>query len=609
MASLVQALGRDLVDKITRSKILVIGAGGIGCELLKNVVLTGFVDIEIIDLDTIDPSNLNRQFLFRPHHVGKPKAIVAREAAMAFNPTANIVARHANVKDKEFGVEYFRRFAVVLIALDNESARRHVNRMCLAANTKLVEAGTSGYQGQAYPIQKGVTACFECNARPVQKQFPICTIRSTPDKPVHCVVWAKELHKLLFGDSKSSFLFEGQVFSPAVAAGAELHSDAGSVAPTTPGSSSAYMPLVLTQPAPGASDASVREWATKLTVGIFHDDIEQRLSFAAESYKTAKHKPIPVDVPSVLATPGDYAEGGSSYLLDEQQVLTPAGSLRLFINVIMKMYASPETRAAIGSMEFTKDSPLDVDFVTGATNMRAFTFGIPLQSRFDVKSIAGNIIPAIAASNAMVAGFQVLEAIKMLRGDDVLKTGRVTYLQREPNQVGLLFSFERMSGPNPKCMVCGAKRATAILDTSATTLRTFVEKVLKGQLGFNNPAVDNKESLYLEMDDVSTIVWDTTIDQLAGGGLRDGTLLSVLDFDQDLEIELLLVHRARTRFDELKHPDFLVVFGDDTDVGAQIATLDEELASLRKPAALIDTPDTEDSSIPEELAGMKRKRG
>jgi hypothetical protein len=109
-----------------------------------------------------------------------------------------------------------------------------------------------------------------------------------------------------------------------------------------------------------------------------------------------------------------------------------------------------------------------------------------------------------------------------------------TYLQREPNQVGLLFSFERMSGPNPKCMVCGAKRATAILDTSATTLRTFVEKVLKGQLGFNNPAVDNKESLYLEMDDVSTIVWDTTIDQLAGGGLRDGTLLSVLDFDQDL---------------------------------------------------------------------------
>jgi ubiquitin-like 1-activating enzyme E1 B len=50
------------------------------------------------------------------------------------------------------------------------------------------------------------------------------------------------------------------------------------------------------------------------------------------------------------------------------------------------------------------DSPLDVDFVTGATNMRAFTFGIPLQSRFDVKSIAGNIIPAIAASNAMVAG-------------------------------------------------------------------------------------------------------------------------------------------------------------------------------------------------------------
>ena len=66
--------GKDVADKITSSKVLVVGAGGIGCELVKALSMSGFKDVAVIDLDTIDISNLNRQFLFRREHVGKSKS-------------------------------------------------------------------------------------------------------------------------------------------------------------------------------------------------------------------------------------------------------------------------------------------------------------------------------------------------------------------------------------------------------------------------------------------------------------------------------------------------------------------------------------------------------
>src|SRR5579871_5080378 len=73
-----QSLGISLTTAVKAARILMVGAGGIGCELLKNLVLTGFGEIHIVDLDTIDLSNLNRQFLFRHEHIKKSKALVGR---------------------------------------------------------------------------------------------------------------------------------------------------------------------------------------------------------------------------------------------------------------------------------------------------------------------------------------------------------------------------------------------------------------------------------------------------------------------------------------------------------------------------------------------------
>ena len=171
-----------------------------GCELLKNLVLTGFKDIHAIDLDTIDVSNLNRQFLFQRKHVGKSKAEVAKESALRFRPDANITALHDSVMNSEYNTLFFKQFDIVMNALDNKAARNHVNRLCLAADVPLVESGTAGYLGQVTVIKKGLTECYECQPKPKQKTYPGCTIRNTPSEPVHCIVWSKHLFNQLFGE-------------------------------------------------------------------------------------------------------------------------------------------------------------------------------------------------------------------------------------------------------------------------------------------------------------------------------------------------------------------------------------------------------------------------
>lgn len=95
----------------------------------------------------------------------------------------------------DYGLSFFKRFTVVLNALDNRAARNHVNRMCLAADIPLIESGTAGYEGQVELIKKGLSQCYECTPKAAQKTYPGCTIRNTPSEPIHCIVWAKHLFK------------------------------------------------------------------------------------------------------------------------------------------------------------------------------------------------------------------------------------------------------------------------------------------------------------------------------------------------------------------------------------------------------------------------------
>ncbi|KAL1930507.1 hypothetical protein VTP01DRAFT_10669 [Rhizomucor pusillus] len=189
-------------EALENCKILVIGAGGLGCEILKNLALTGFKQIHVIDMDTIDISNLNRQFLFRPKDVGKPKATVAAEFVMRRVPGVNVVPFFGKIQDKDD--EYYSQFQIVICGLDSIEARRWINAKLVGMVDNddlehtfkpLIDGGTEGFKGQARVILPTMTSCYECSLDMFNKPttFPICTIANTPRLPEHCIEWASVL--------------------------------------------------------------------------------------------------------------------------------------------------------------------------------------------------------------------------------------------------------------------------------------------------------------------------------------------------------------------------------------------------------------------------------
>ncbi|XP_015751660.1 PREDICTED: SUMO-activating enzyme subunit 2-B-like [Acropora digitifera] len=119
-----------------------------------------------IDLDTIDVSNLNRQFLFQKKHVGKSKAQVSRESALRFNPDAKIIARHDNVMSSEYSMDYFKQFNVVMNALDNRDCSQLFGEADadeeVSPDTEDPEAvGTAGEKAALNEEKEGVVGGIE----------------------------------------------------------------------------------------------------------------------------------------------------------------------------------------------------------------------------------------------------------------------------------------------------------------------------------------------------------------------------------------------------------------------------------------------------------------
>ncbi|KAF5396694.1 Ubiquitin like modifier activating enzyme 1 [Paragonimus heterotremus] len=160
--------GKQFQQKLTRLKYFLVGAGAIGCELLKNFALMGVGaspcgKITITDMDSIERSNLNRQFLFRPWDISKMKATVAAAAVKRMNPELNIDAHENRVGPETENVyddSFFEGLDGVANALDNIEARTYMDRRCVYYRKPLLESGTLGTKGNVQVVIPYLTQSY-----------------------------------------------------------------------------------------------------------------------------------------------------------------------------------------------------------------------------------------------------------------------------------------------------------------------------------------------------------------------------------------------------------------------------------------------------------------
>jgi len=189
---------RDLYDRqfrlegwsqklVKNSRVLIVGVGGLGCEIAKNLAMLGLGQLDLVDLDIIEHSNLNRQILFTDAKIGEPKAVVAARKLKEINP--NIIVKGYHTSLERLNPALYQAAEVVIGGLDSMNARLNLNAQCIRFRKPLVDAGVSGYHGHIYTIFPYQNACYECNPLPVSEndEMAACTVVGVPRKRIHCV--------------------------------------------------------------------------------------------------------------------------------------------------------------------------------------------------------------------------------------------------------------------------------------------------------------------------------------------------------------------------------------------------------------------------------------
>lgn len=455
-AGQIGVLGKDFQDFLARQRAFIVGAGALGCELIKNVALIGIGGVSITDMDTVEMSNLSRQFLFRDHHIGKFKSTVAAQSAQKINAALQISSYELKVgaeTEGTFSEKFWERHSVVLNALDNIASRQYVDERCLFYKRPLFESGTLGTKCNVQCVIPYVTESYSQSYDPPEKSVPLCTLKNFPNAIEHTIQWARDQFHLIFHntpDDVNQYLLNFSGFA------ASMIRDPATAA------------TVLRQ-----VDNALRTWPASEKDCVvrarlmFHDyfnenfrqllhniPLNKRNEDGTLFWSGAKKPPTPLDFDKKREEDKDFVYH-TACLLAKVYNLPPLKASREEVAAIAaevsvpafvpkatvfatsekdnqaKTPASPTggeidikdlppvlqfANRRMAPENFEKDDLTNhhMQFITSCSNLRALAYGIPTADLATSKRIAGSIIPAMVTTTSLVTGLVCFEMLKFL---------------------------------------------------------------------------------------------------------------------------------------------------------------------------------------------------
>ncbi|GAB7346808.1 hypothetical protein MBLNU459_g1906t1 [Dothideomycetes sp. NU459] len=470
----IAVFGSEFQEKLSNVNEFLVGAGAIGCEMLKNWAMIGLATgprgkITVTDMDQIERSNLNRQFLFRSKDVGHLKSESASRAVEAMNP--ELKGKIEAMKDRVgadtehlFNEDFWNQLDGVTNALDNVDARTYVDRRCVFFHKPLLDSGTLGTKGNTQVVLPRMTESYSSSQDPPEQSFPMCTLRSFPNRIEHTIAWAKDLFHTYFAGPAE--IVNAYITQPGYLGSALKQS--GNERQTL----ETLKEFLVTEKPESYEDCI--KWARTQFEKQYNNAIQQLLFNFPKDSTTSSGQPFwsgpkrapdplkfdannPTHFTFVLAAANLHA---FNYNIPQKQLKDKSDIVNVLDNMIVPDFkpdpgvriqasdSDPDPNAAAGAsnddnddlekiinslpspksltnsklagVEFEKDDDTNfhIDFITACSNLRAENYKIATADRHKTKFIAGKIIPAIATTTALVTGLVVLELFKIIDGKD-----------------------------------------------------------------------------------------------------------------------------------------------------------------------------------------------